>query len=132
MIVFDEQTETFVLLQKFLIKLENRRLTENIEKKTSNRKIPKKKQENVESENRNDIYNKKENIERKMQKVYIYAKCRMEKYVKGEGESEGVRVRVENLKVPFKNNEIGAKKLLNSLGLLTGGHKKLQKNNKFH
>jgi hypothetical protein len=49
----------------------------------------------------------------------------MEKYVKGEGESEGVRVRVENLKVPFKNNEIGAKKLLNSLGLLTGGHKKL-------
>ncbi len=63
-------------------------MTENIEKKMSNRKISKKKQENVESENRNDIYNKKESIERKMWKVYIYAKCRMEKYVKDESESE--------------------------------------------
>jgi hypothetical protein len=35
-----------------------------------------------------------------------------------------VRVRVENLKARFNNNEISAKKLPNSLGLLIGGHKK--------
>ncbi len=37
---------------------------------------------------------------------------------------ESVWVRVENLKARVKNNEISAKKLLNSLGLLIGGHKK--------
>jgi hypothetical protein len=32
--------------------------------------------------------------------------------------------RFENLKARFNNNQIRAKKLLNSLGLLIGGHKK--------
>ncbi len=56
----------------------------------SNRKISKKKQENVESHNRNDIHNKKENIERKTQKVQIDAKYRMKKYVKGKHRKENV------------------------------------------
>ncbi len=55
-------------------------LTENVEKKMSNRKISKKKQENVESGNVEYLNNKKENVERK---IPINKERRNQKHVKG-------------------------------------------------
>ncbi len=50
----------------------------------SNRKMLKKRQENIESDNRNNTHNKKENVEWKIQKVQANKECRKKKHVKGK------------------------------------------------